>query len=265
MQAPSAKAVSSKEIGEKDIANNVHVAPGRRDRYAPRAAFVIPPDGTRGCCGRPPPPRDQMRHLLRLLPFLALAGCAASLSAGQRRGLAAGTIGCERAEHGTQARAIAIYTRVVTEKVCVLDAAGQCHPRVIGGTPSVEIRLPQTSNAPPADAIRQELGRRGILARIARPRGPKMYASLGAQERKNGLLILELSEIGISDDDDVAHVMVRASGMIDASDSRAVPGGELVRLVRTYDIGDGGLSRRLTSPARACWRLERSTSSALAE
>lgn len=207
----------------------------------------------------------QMRHLLRHLPLLALAGCATSLSAGQRRELAAGSIGCERAEQGTHARAIAIYTRVVAERVCVVDAAGQCHPRVVGGTASTEIRLPQTGNAPPAAAFRQELGRRGILARIARPRGPKMYASLGVPAAENGLLVLELGEIGYSVDGEIAHVMVRASGTIDASEWRAAPGGELVRLVRTVDVAAGGLSRRLTSPARACWRLERSTSSALAD
>ncbi|HEY7407846.1 MAG TPA: hypothetical protein VH638_06230 [Gemmatimonadaceae bacterium] len=205
-----------------------------------------------------------MRHLLQHLPLLALAGCATSLSAGQRRELAAGSIGCERAEQGVHARAIAIYTRVVAERVCVIDAAGQCHPRMVGGTASTEIRLPQTANAPSTAAIRQELGRRGILARIARPRGPKMYASLGPAGG-DGLLVLELGEIGYSDDGDVAHVMVRASGTIDASEWRAAPGGELARLVRTVDVADGGLSRRLTSPARACWRLERSTSSALAD
>jgi hypothetical protein len=206
-----------------------------------------------------------MRHFLRHLPLLALAGCASNLFAGQPRTLGAGGIGCERAEHGALASKIAIYTRVVAEQVCVLDAAGQCHPRVAGGKVSVEVRLPQTSNAPAADAIRQELGRRGILARIARPRGPKMYASLGAQRSDDGLLVLEMGEIGISDNGDVAHLMVRVSGTIDVSDWRATPGGDLVRLVRTSDVGDGGLSRRLTSPARACWRLERSTSSALAD
>jgi hypothetical protein len=92
-----------------------------------------------------------------------------------------------------------------------------------------------------------------------------MYASLGAQRSDDGLLVLELGEIGVSDKGDVAHLMVRVSGTIDASDRRAAPGGDLVRLVRTHEVGDGGLSRRLTSPARACWRLERSTSSALAD
>jgi hypothetical protein len=92
-----------------------------------------------------------------------------------------------------------------------------------------------------------------------------MYASLGNPAGENGLLVLELGEIGYSVDGDIAHVMVRASGTIDASEWRAAPGGELVRLVRTVDVAAGGLSRRLTSPARACWRLERSTSSALAD
>jgi len=73
-----------------------------------------------------------------------------------------------------------------------------------------------------------------------------MYASHGAQHRDDGLLVLELSEIGISDEGDVAHVMVRASRTTDASDA---PGGELVRLVR----------------ARECWRPERNTSSALGD
>ncbi len=205
-----------------------------------------------------------MRHFLRYLSLLALAGCATNLSAGQARRLASRDVGCERAEHGALARTIAIYTRVVAERVCVLDATGQCHPRADGGKPSAEVRLPQTRNAPPADAIRQELGRRGILARIARPRGPKMYASLGA-EPSEGLLVLELGDIGFSDDGDVAHVMVRASGTMDANDWPASPGGDLVRLVRTVDGDDEGLSRRMTSPARACWRMQRSTSSALAD
>ena len=241
---------------------------------SPRApATVTPPVRPSSSPQTPPAPlmgarprlEIQMRHLLRHLPLLALAGCATSLSAGQRRELAAGSIGCERAEQGTQARAIGIYTRVVAERVCVVDAAGQCHPRVVGGTASTEIRLPQSTGAATAGALRQELGRRGILARIARPRGPKMYASLGAQEGEHGLLVLELGEIGYSDDGEIAHVMVRASGTIDASEWRAAPGGELMRLVRMVDVADGGLSRRLTSPARACWRLERSTSSALAD
>lgn len=179
--------------------------------------------------------------------------------------LATGGIGCERAEHGTQARTIAIYTRVVADRVCVLDAAGRCHPRVDGGAVSAEVRLPQTRNAPPADALRQELGRRGILARIARPRGPKMYASLGGDHRDDGLLVLELGEIGISDEGDVAHVMVRVSGTMDASALPGAPGGDLVRLVRTLKVVDEGMPRRMTAPARACWRMERSTSSALAD
>jgi hypothetical protein len=179
--------------------------------------------------------------------------------------LATGGIGCERTEHGTQARTIAIYTRVVADRVCLLDAVGRCHPRVDGGTVSAEVRLPQTRNAPPTDALRQELGRRGILARIARPRGPKTYASLGSDSRDDGLVVLELGEIGVSDEGDVAHVMVRASGTMDASDWPTTPGGEIVRLVRTLDASDAGLSRRMTSPVRPCWRLKRGTSSALAD
>ncbi len=205
-----------------------------------------------------------MRHFLRYLSLLALAGCVPSLSAGQARRVASRDVGCERAELGALARTIAIYTRVVAVRVCVLDATGQCHPRVDGGKATAEVRLPQTRNAPPADAIRQELGRRGILARIARPRGPKMYASLGGQPSE-GLLVLELGEIGFSDDGDIAHVMVRASGTMDANDWPASPGGDLVRLVRTVEGDDEGLSRRMTSPARACWRIQRSTSSALAD
>lgn len=193
-----------------------------------------------------------MRHFLRHLPLLTLVGCATNLSGGQVQQLASSGIGCERAEDGAQARTIAIYTRVVAERVCVLDAAGQCHPRLVGGTVTAEVRLPQTGNAPPVDALRQELGRRGILARIARPRGPKMYASLGA-DTEDGLLVLELGEIGFSEGGDVAHVMVRASGTIDASDMRTAPGGDIARLMRTPDVAD------------ACWRLERTTSSALAD
>jgi hypothetical protein len=90
-----------------------------------------------------------------------------------------------------------------------------------------------------------------------------MYASFGSDPRDAGLLVLELGEIALSDDGNVAHVMVRASGTMDASEWSAAPGGEVVRLVRTHD-DDEGLSRRLTSPARACWRLQRSISSALA-
>ena len=202
--------------------------------------------------------------LVVLALALALAGCATSLSARQERRLASSDLGCERAELGAMARTIAIYTRVVAERVCVLDSTGQCHPRV-DGKATAEVRLPQTGNAPPASAIRQELGRRGILARIARPRGPKMYASLGAQPGDDGLLILELGEIGFADDGNAAHVMVRSSGTMDASDWRAAPGGDVVRLGRTVESEDGGLSRRLTSPARACWRIQRSTSSALAD
>lgn len=193
-----------------------------------------------------------MRHFIRHLPLLALAGCAANLSGGQVQRLASSGIGCERAEHGLQSRPIAIYTRVVAERVCVLDAAGKCHPRLAGGTVTVEVRVPQTSNAPPSDALRQELGRRGILARIARPRGPKMYASFGA-DTEDGLLVLELGEIGFSDAGDIAHVMVRASGAMDASEWRAAPGGDVMRLARTPDV------------AGACWRLERRNSSALAD
>jgi hypothetical protein len=187
-----------------------------------------------------------MRYFFRYLPLLALAACATTLPEGQARMLATAGIGCERAVYGTQARAIAIYTRVVADRVCVLDAAGRCHPRADSQPVSAAVRLPETRNAPLADALRQELGRRRILALIARPRGPKMYASHGAQHRDDGLLVLELGEIGISDEGDVAHVMVRASRVTDASDA---PGGELVRLVR----------------ARECWHPERNTSSALAD
>jgi hypothetical protein len=202
-----------------------------------------------------------MRQYLRFLPLLAFVGCAPNISGGTPRRLASGALGCERAEHGAQASTIAIYTRVVAERVCVLDASGQCHPRVDA---RAEVRLPHTRNAPPAEAIRQELGRRGILARIARPRGPKMYASLGAERASDGLLVLELSEIGMSEDGQVAHVMVRASGVIDAT-GPAAPGGELVRLIRTIQSNDDGLSRRLTSPSRACWRVHRSIPSALGD
>src|SRR5918992_1567783 len=179
-----------------------------------------------------------MRYFLRHLPLLALVGCASS-----PRVLMTSKLGCERVEHAAHARAIAIYTRVVTDRVCLLDAAGRCLPRGDGKSTSVEVRLPQTVNAPPTDALRQELGRRGVLARIARPRGPKMYASYGGGIRRGGLLVLELGEIAISSDGDVAHVMVRESGA----------DGELVRLVRT------------TAPVRGCWRLERRTSSAVAD
>ena len=92
-----------------------------------------------------------------------------------------------------------------------------------------------------------------------------MYASLGMQADEDGLLTLELGEIDISGDGNVAHLMVRMSGTLDATDWGAAPGGDLVRLARISDAAEGGLSRRLTSPARACWRLERSTSSALAD
>lgn len=199
-----------------------------------------------------------MRYFPHYLSLLALAGCASV-----PRLLANGGIGCERVEHGSQARTIAIYTRVVAERICVVDHAGVCHPRVDGGAVSAQVRLPQSRNAPSADLFRDELGRRGILARIARPRGPKMYASLDHSGR-DGLLTIELGEIGYSESGDVAHVMVRVSGTIDASEWRGSPGGEVVRLVRTDDVGDG-VSRRMLSPARACWRLNRSTSSALAD
>lgn len=201
-----------------------------------------------------------MRHFLRHIPLLALAGCISV-----PRFLATGGIGCERTEHGSQARVIAIYTRVVADRVCILDHAGKCHPRADGASLSADIRLPQSRNAPPVDLFRQELGRRGILARIARPRGPKMYASLGSDARADSPLTIELGEIGLSNGGDVAHVMVRVSGALDANDWPASPGGELVRLVRTADAADEGLPRRMTSPLRACWRLERSSSSALAD
>jgi hypothetical protein len=203
-----------------------------------------------------------MRYFLTSLPLLLLAGCAIALPGSRTRMLASGGIGCERAEYGKEARAVAIYTRVVAERVCILDAAGRCHPRVDGSTVSAEVRLPPTRNAP-VDALRQELGRRGILARIARPRGPKMYASHG-KYRDDGLLVLELSEIAVSNAGAVAHVMIRESGTSDKSDWPIAPGGELVRLVPTPDGVDEGFPRRMASPTRACWRLQRSTSSALA-
>src|ERR671924_1560849 len=156
-----------------------------------------------------------MRHFLRHLLLFALVGCASS-----PRVLLTSKLGCERADQGAHARAIAIYTRVVTDRVCLLDAVGRCLPRGDSKAATVEVRLPRTVNAPPADALRQELGRRGVLARIARPRGPKMYASYGGGIRRDGLLVLELGEIAISSDGDVAHVMVRESGT----------GGEVVRL-----------------------------------
>ena len=178
--------------------------------------------------------------------------------------LASGSIGCERSEYGAQARTIAIYTRVVADRVCVLDAAGRCHPGVDAGTVSAEVRLPQSRNAPPADLLSRELGRRGILARIARPRGPKMYAWLGYEDREDGVLVLELSDIGVSNDGDLAHVLVRASRATNAS-GRSTPEGDLVRLVRTLDLASEGSSERVASPVRACWRLKQSTSSALAD
>jgi len=178
-----------------------------------------------------------MRYFLRHLTLLTLAGCATS-----PRVLITSKVGCERVEHGAHARSIAIYTRVVTDRVCVLDGAGHCLPRGEGKSAGVEVRLPRTGNVPPVDALRQELGRRGVLARIARPRGPKTYATYGGGIRHDGLLILELGEIGLSSNGDVAHVMVRESGA-----------GELVRLERT------------ASPVRGCWRLERRTSSAVAD
>ena len=199
-----------------------------------------------------------MRHFPLYISLLALAGCASV-----PRLFANGGLGCERVEHGSQARTIAIYTRVVAERVCLVNHAGVCHPRVDAGSVRAEVRLPQSRNAPPVDLFREELGRRGILARIARPRGPKMYASLDHSGR-DGLLSIELGEIGFAEGGDVAHVMVRVSGMIDASEWRGSPGGEVVRVVRTGDSVDGA-SRRMLSPGRACWRLQRSTSSALAD
>jgi hypothetical protein len=199
-----------------------------------------------------------MRYFPHYISVLALAGCASV-----PRLLANGGIGCERVENGSQARAIAIYTRVVAERVCVVDHAGVCHPRVDAGSVRAEVRLPQSRSAPSVDLFRQELGRRGILARIARPRGPKMFASLDHSGR-DGLLTIELGEIGFSERGDVAHVMVRVSGTLDAADWRGSPGGEVVRVVRSGEPGDG-VSRRMLSPGRACWRLQRNTSSALAD
>lgn len=194
-----------------------------------------------------------MRHFLRHLPLLlALSGCVSAPPKGHARTLAAGGIGCERAELGIYARAIAVYTRVVAEKVCTLDAAGRCRSRAGSGAVSAEVRLPRTANAIPTDALRQELGRRGILARIARPRGPKMYASYGNEN--TDAEVLELGEIGITDDGDVAHVMVRAAGI-----------GELMRLARTLEPDDSGTPRGGAPLVRACWSPERSPSSALAD
>lgn len=200
-----------------------------------------------------------MRYFLRHLPLFALAGCATT-----PRALVASGIGCERAEHGVQARAIAIYTRVVADRVCMLDAAGRCHVRVDSSAVKVEIQLPRTPNAPTVAALRQELGRRGILARIARPRGPKMYASNGLAPH-DGLLVVELSDIGYSAAGDVAHVMVRTSGAMDSRHWRGGSEGDVVRLERSLDVGDEGLSRRMTSPARACWRMKQSASTALGD
>jgi hypothetical protein len=205
-----------------------------------------------------------MRYFLRPLPVLVLAGCAAGLPEGRSRVLAAANVECEQAEHGLHAREVAIYTRVIADRVCVIDAAGRCHPRADGASAGIEVRLPQSKNTPPVTALRRELERRGVLARVAKPRGPKMYASLGYVRRAADLPILELSEIGMSADGDVAHVMVRASGTI-ATDRRTEPGGELVRLSRTLGVTSGTLSRRMTSPVRMCWRLERSMPSALAD
>jgi hypothetical protein len=174
--------------------------------------------------------------------------------------LATGGIGCERSEYGGQARTIAIYTRVIADRVCSPDAAGRCHSGADAGTVSAEVRLPQSRNAPPADLLRHELGRRGILARIARPRGPKMYAWLGYEDREDGALVLELSEIGVANGGDVAHVMVRASRATDASGRPALE-EDLVRLVRTLTPAN----ERVTAPVRACWRLQQRTSSALAD
>lgn len=205
-----------------------------------------------------------MRHFLRPLPLLVFAGCAAGLPEGGARVLAAADVECERADHGVHARSVAIYTRVVADRVCVIDAAGRCHPRADGASASAEVRLPQSNNTPPVTALRRELERRGVLARVAKPRGPKMYASLGDLSRTADLLVLELSEIGVSKDGDVAHVMVRVSGAA-AADRPTAPGGELVRLTRTLRVTSETLSRRMTSPVRACWRLERSMPSALAD
>jgi hypothetical protein len=91
-----------------------------------------------------------------------------------------------------------------------------------------------------------------------------MYASLGDLRRDAQFPVIELSEIGISKGGDVAHVMVHASGTM-ASDWPTAPGGELVRLTRTLGVSSETLSRRMTSPIRACWRLERSMPSALAD
>jgi hypothetical protein len=260
MQAASAKAVASNEIGEEAIGSNVHLASGGRDRYAPFRGLVIPTRRASSiACFEP-----QMRHFLRPLSLLIFAGCAAGLPEGRSRVLAAANVECERAEHGVDARAIAIYTRVIADRVCVLDAAGHCHPRADGASTSAEVRLPQSKNTPPATALRRELERRGVLARVTKPRGPKMYASLGDMRRNADFPILELSEIGISEDGSVAHVMLRASGTI-VGDRPTAPGGELVRLTRTLGLTSETLSRRMTSPIRACWRLERSMPSALAD
>lgn len=197
----------------------------------------------------------RMRHLLRLTSLLLLAGCATTPTM-----LAYAGIGCERAEHGAQSRTIAIYTRVVAEKVCVVDASGRCHPRVDGSAVRAEVRLP-TSQSALMSALQQELGRRGILARIARPRGPKTYVALG--DAPNDSPILELGDIHLSADEQAGYVMLLASGRI-AADDPMTPGGEVMRLTRT-EVPSGGLSRRMVSPLRTCWRLERSNATALAE
>lgn len=196
-----------------------------------------------------------MRPLLRLTSVLALAGCASTPPMFASAGL-----GCERAEHGATARSIAIYTRVVAEKVCVVDASGRCHPRVDGNAVRADVRLPSTQQAV-ATALMQELGRRGILARIARPRGPKTYASMAGPNEH----VLELSDIAFSADAELAWVTVLSGGRASPMDGPLAPGGDILRLARHDDVASGGLSRRMVSPVRACWRLERSTSSALAE
>jgi hypothetical protein len=195
-----------------------------------------------------------MRHLFRLPFVLVLAGCASGPSM-----LASAGLGCERTDDGPRARTIAIYTRVVAEKVCVVDAAGRCHPRVDDSSIRATVRLPATQQHV-ASALTREFGRRGILARMARPRGPKMYASLGTPNEED----IELGEIILDEDETTAYVFVRTTGMLDTRDWLRSSGGDVMHLQRVDDIASG-LSRRMVSPIRACWRLERSNASALAE
>lgn len=201
-------------------------------------------------------PPGTLPQLARVLPLITVFGCVSLPVHSQPIPL-----GCEDVRDGAQARAVAIYARVLAEPVCLLDSRGRCHMRYAPG--AVVIHPVAWSAAPSPATLTAGLQRRGIDVGIVTPRGARRFASHSTSEgatftASEPALVLQLGEIELTADGSAAVVAVHTVGGSDVPDPTRPHDRAVYRLMRIEGASGGSpaVPRRLLSPVNACWQLD---------